>query len=140
MFTKPFKLVIVDDQEDIGIILEHFIHDSYPDQIHVETFISSDKALEYITGNDVTIVISDLELPGLHGLDLIQKINQMNRGIQTIVITGHQSYSNALECFMSGVQGYITKPLTQNQLKSAIDQCIRRLAYWERILNHVEAI
>jgi len=140
MFKEPYPIVTVDDQEDIGIIIGELIKLAYKESVEIINFTSSEAALEHIANHDVMILITDLELPGLHGLDLIQKVNQLSRGIQTIVVTGHQSYSNALECFMAGVHGYITKPLTQSQLKLAIDQCLQRLHYWDRILNHVEAI
>lgn len=140
MFKKPYHIVIIDDEPDIGYIVEQLIQDCYKTDFITHTFTSSDLALQHITSHEVMIVLSDLEMPGLHGLDLIQKVNQLNRGIQIIVMTGQHSYSGAMECFMSGAQGYITKPMTKKQIKSAIDQCLQRFDYWNRILNEVEAI
>jgi two-component system response regulator YesN len=140
MLSSPHTLVIVDDNEEVTFVLQQIIDSIYGDQVNIKSFSSSEKALDYVAHHDIRILISDLELPGLHGVDLIEKVNNLNRGILTIVITGHQSYHTALECFMNGTEGYINKPLTSKKIQTALDQCFSKIEYWRQTLETVSDI
>lgn len=140
MLDLPHELVILDDEEDITFILTDMIKRRYKEKVEITCFNDPNKAKDYIEENEVRIVISDLRMPNLHGLDLLQDLTSSARGIQIIVLTGDNSYSAAYECFLNGASGFLTKPIKEDQLNSAIDHCFDKLSYWKKTLETTPTI
>jgi DNA-binding NtrC family response regulator len=140
MLGLPHKLVIIDDESEVLEIMAEVVKHLFQDKVDVMTFASSRDAWEHVQHNEVRIVMSDLHLPDIHGLDLVRQIIALNRGIQVIAVTGDKSCSAALECFMNGVHGYISKPATMQKVQDTLNQCLSQLDYWRRIIESSEEI
>ncbi len=140
MLNPPHKIVIVDDEEEVLEVLSEVVKRLFGDRVEVTAFASSKETWEYVQHNEVRIVMSDLHLPGIHGLDLVRQILELNRGIQVVAVTGDRSCSAAFECFLNGVHGYITKPATMQKIEDTIGQCLGNLEYWKRIIESTQEI
>jgi DNA-binding NtrC family response regulator len=132
--------VIIDDEAEVLEIMAEVVKHLFQDKVQVITFDSSPKAWDYIQHHEVRIVMSDLHLPDIHGLDLVRQIVALNRGIQVVAVTGDKSCSAALECFMNGVHGYISKPATMQKVHDTLNLCLSQLDYWRRIIESSEEI
>lgn len=140
MLNPPYKIVIVDDTEDVCFMLERIVDELYGEEVEIRTFLSSQEAWDYVTHNEVHILISDLELPGLHGVDLLQKVSNLNRGIQTIIVTGHEGFGMEFECFMNGAEGFLSKPCRVEDIEECLDVCFGKIRYWQKILERSVAL
>ncbi len=83
-------------------------------------FTNSSKALEYISGNKVDIVITDIKMPVMDGLTLIEKCKETEKEIQFIILTGYREFEYARRAIQFGVTEYLLKPIQYSTLTDAI--------------------
>lgn len=140
MLNHPHKVVIVDDEEEVLEVIAEVVKRLFGERVEVVAFSSSEETWEYVQHNEVRLVLSDLHLPHIHGLDLVRQIIGLNRGIQVVAITGDRSCSAAFECFMNGVHGYITKPATMQKIQDTVGQCLSHLDYWKRVIESMQEV
>lgn len=81
----------------------------------VGCFMNPFIALEFIENNTVDCVLMDIEMPGFNGIELAQKINELNKEINIIFITGYGEY--ALQAFHEFALGYLVKPMKIEELE-----------------------
>src|SRR4030067_1647126 len=93
---------------------------------HVATAPSGVAALEVLKRNDVDLMITDIKMPGMDGLELFEQVRKLNQDIVTVFITGHGTLDNAIESLMRGVKGFVLKPFTQQELVSAVERAVTR--------------
>ena len=96
---------------------------------------SAREALEAFTANPFPIVVTDIRMPGMDGLALLERVRNQNPDTQVVMITGHGDMDNAVECLRLGAADFIAKPvnddLLEHSLKRAAEQyslremCIR---------------
>lgn len=127
------KLLIVDDEKDITDSLERYFRlEGY------EVFATNDplKAMELIDKNNIKIVISDIVMPGLNGVDLLRNIKESNGIIQVIMITGYVTINNLLSCLRHGASDCIFKPFDNlDELSNAVKETVGKLEKWNNILK-----
>lgn len=117
------KLLVIDDEpairEGVRRILES---DSYK----VETFASGHAALERIKQESFDLVITDLKMPGISGMDVLKSIKEIQPDLPVIFITGYSSVDSAVEVMKLGAVDYIAKPFTPDEMlqtiKTALEQ------------------
>lgn len=124
-----YKLVVVDDENRIRDgILYSFPWNQLGYEI-VADFESSLLALEYIRSNPVDVVLTDIKMPILDGVELSEKLKQMNPQIEIIFISGYRDFEYAKSAISLGVREYITKPFRREEvigvfrrMKAELDQ------------------
>ena len=87
---------------------------------------NGEKAIEEVTRNDVDLMISDIRMPGMDGLELYEQVKKLKQDIVTVFITGHGTLDTAIESLMRGVEGFVLKPFTREELLSTVDRAITR--------------
>ena len=110
----------VDDEMAMLYELHQSIREACPEaEIHVFRF--ADEALKAITEDGIhpDIVFSDIELPGMNGLDLALKIKQLSPLSKIIFVTGYSQY--ALEAYRQHINGYVLKPIDAEQIRRELD-------------------
>jgi len=110
---------VVDDEPKICHLIEEILKlEGY----QVDASFSGTDALEMMKNCDYQMLITDLKMPGIDGLELIQKVKEQNPKIRTIVVTGYTTVDTAVQSLRHGVDDYIKKPFNIFELKKAIDQ------------------
>ena len=115
------RILIVDDEESvrkiIGIQLRRIGH---------ETLEAPDgpEALELLKSNEVQTIITDLKMPKMDGLELLQKLRRSYPQIPVIMITAHGTIDTAVEAMKRGAFDYVTKPFNQKEFLSTIDRAV----------------
>ncbi|SMF38286.1 response regulator [Pseudobacteriovorax antillogorgiicola] len=137
MLHRPFKMVLVDDEPEIIDILSECIQDMFPGIFEVKIFSDPVNALEYIKEEAVLIVITDVRMPHINGDHLNLKIKQLGKGVQTIILTGNQSYMTAITCFRDGANGYISKPFEMVDIQKTIQSVLETILSWEKVFEKV---
>lgn len=115
METK--KILIVDDEQVVLDSVKKIIQRKLEEkQFVVDMAISSDDALEKIQTRNYDLIITDIMMPGLDGIDLLKYVKDNYREIDVIIITGYPSIESAVKATKLGAFDYITKPFTPEEL------------------------
>ncbi|MCX5724565.1 MAG: PAS domain S-box protein [Nitrospirae bacterium] len=124
METSPLSpplpsLLIVDDEPDICMALGDLLeHDGY----RVRAVQTGRDALREVEGGQVGVVILDLGLPDLNGLDVLRRIKQVDPLLPVIVLTASSQESDTVEALHCGAFTYLTKPYNSYELRFALRQ------------------
>ena len=97
--------------------------------------MSGMQALKFIHANPVDIVITDIRMADMDGLSLCQRIFQLNRNIQTIIVSGFAEFSYAQKALSYGVIGYCLKPIEYTELTRYLQLAIHRLGHYPKSSN-----
>jgi len=129
VFIKP-KIFVIDDEE---IILNSLSILFGGEGLHADTENDPIKAFQRFKENDYSIVLIDIEMPGMRGPDLIRKIKEINPLCNCIVMTAYSNMCNVVECIESGAIDYITKPfIDTGLLMDIVHEAIRRVIRWKQ--------
>lgn len=110
------KMLIADDEQIILDGLKESIDWKSYDIEVVGTAQNGVEALEQVTSLKVDIVITDIRMPGLNGLELIKEIRKVRQNVKIIIISAYEQFDFAQEAISLGVQSYITKPLKKKKI------------------------
>ncbi len=125
MFEK--KILFIDDEGSQRDIMERFIPRlGYA----VKTAASSESALEILKTEYFPLIITDLSMPGMDGLELCRRIKQINPNIIIYALSGYIASFEEQKLEACGFDGYLSKPSSSQTLKQAIDgafEMIKRL-------------
>ncbi len=94
----------------------------------IDQAVSKDEALEKIDARTYPIIMLDLKMPGVHGLELLQSIRAKRPESMVVIITGYASIETAVETARMGAVGYVSKPFTPDEIRNAADAAIRLAA------------
>jgi two-component system, NtrC family, sensor kinase len=120
----PVSILLVDDEPTIVNALSSELRL----QSHtVFTANSGAEGLEVLDKENIDILITDLNMPGMSGLELITSAAKIQDEIQSIVLTGFGDMQNAIEALNRGASGYMLKPPDLNELALKIDDCKKRI-------------
>ncbi len=118
---KLMKILVVDDELRICHLIKELLKgEGY--QIYVS--VSSVDALEMIKRCNYHLLITDLKMPGIDGLELIKRAKQECPEIRAIMVTGYTTVDTAVQSLRHGVDDYITKPFNIVELKRAVKQAL----------------
>ncbi len=120
-----FKLLIVDDEQNILDSLTRTLHGL---DIELSTNNDPRKALEIIKENTPHVVISDLKMPHLDGIGLLQKIKEFDNNIQVIMITGHGTIDDAVSAMKKGAYDFIAKPFNKQEILAIINRAFEKVS------------
>ena len=107
------KVLICDDEEGIRESLKLILGD------HFELILCPDggQCLEILKNSkDVGLVLLDVKMPRMNGLEVLQKIKELNPVLPVIVVTGYKSVETATEAVRLGASGYIVKPFKSDEV------------------------
>ncbi len=130
------QLLIVDDEVDIQELLQRrFRYAGHG----VETASSGAEALEKLSQSRTDLVISDIMMPGMNGVELLRAIRHGYPMIRVIMITGQVSQSNILSCMRLGAETCVFKPFEDlGELDAAVNQAVRTIGRWWDILAQLQ--
>lgn len=124
-YRKDFLVYVVDDEISITEVLKEALKDA---GYQVETFPSADDAFVRVKENPPHVVISDIRMPGMTGIELLEAIRKISQDIQFIIMTSHASLETALDAMRLGAYDYIHKPFEQlDDVIKTIDRTVEKL-------------
>jgi len=116
------KILIVDDEESVRIVLKKALEREGYSCKGVE---DAKKAIALIESEAFDLVISDISLPGMDGVDLLKKVKLFDQKIDVILMTGHTSEYSYVDIMDAGASDYITKPFNMNSTLARIKRIAR---------------
>ena len=115
------KILLVDDEPKMRWVLRKILERAGHDTLEAN---NGAQALEIVRKENIDIVITDVDMPQMSGLDLFKELKSNFRHIPVIIMTGKASVEAAVDCIHSGAIDYITKPVTILKIKDAIQRAL----------------
>jgi two-component system, response regulator YesN len=121
-----YKVLIADDEKNIRLGIQAMIKREYPE---FTTFIASDgqEALELVQANEPDIVITDIKMPRMDGIQLIKELQQKEIRTSIVILSGYDDFSYAKEAIKNKVKDYLLKPVNRTELFKTLNTIIEEL-------------
>jgi len=120
---EQISILIIDDEE----VMRNLLYDILTDVGYkVEAVSCGDEAIEKVQQDKFSIVVTDLKMPGMNGIEVIKKLKAINSGICVIVITAYPSIESVIEAMHEGAYDYIIKPFNIEELRLVIRRAAER--------------
>jgi DNA-binding NtrC family response regulator len=120
------KILIVDDEPDMLRLLSMIIKEKTP--YEVTTTNNPLEALE-LAKKGFDLLIADLKMPGLNGIELLESVKRFDEDIPTIIITAYGTVEAAVETMQKGAFDFMTKPFRKEQILFTIERALK----WVRL-------
>ena len=135
---KPSILIIDDDEQILGLLTE-----TLKDRFFCTSVDSAEKALAVLAKMEFSLVVSDINMSGISGLELVPRISQMAPDTVVVMISGQQAIESAIEAMRVGAYDYITKPLDIRHVRAAVERAMTHhelLTQKRQYENHLEEL
>lgn len=115
------KVLIIDDEEDMcWAVAKGMQQEGY--QVAIAT--GGPRGLELFQREGASVVLLDLKMPGMDGLEVLRRVRETDEKVPVILITGHGDMDVAMEAISSGATGYIIKPFQMDDLRQAVQRVL----------------
>jgi len=116
------RILVVDDDTDGLEVLElRLTHAGY----QVETAESAEKALARVSAFDPGLIVTDIRMSGMTGLDLLEKVRGAMDNVEVVVMTAHDDMETAVKAMKSGAFDFLVKPVDPKTVQALADRCFR---------------
>ena len=119
---KPLILVVDDDRESLKIMAEVMDSSGYS----VLTAPNGTEAFQLLNTNDIDVVLTDLYMPTINGMEIMNTAFKIKPETAVIIFTGHGSIENAVKAMQSGAFNYLTKPVNLEELRLTVKKALER--------------
>jgi len=115
------KVWIVDDDKSIRWVLEKALKSA---DVDIESFSHPDQVLEKIENEEPDVIITDIRMPGMDGISLLDRIKQHSPNIPVIIMTAYSDLDRAVSAFQGGAYEYLSKPFDVDEVVSLVRRAI----------------
>lgn len=123
--ANKISILIVDDEESVRDSLYNwFIEDGY----HVDCAEDAQKALSILESRNFDIILADIRMPGMDGLEMQRRIKSLNKNSIIIIMTAFASVDSAVRALKDGAYDYITKPFDPDDLSHLIRNATKQIS------------
>src|SRR6476659_11338840 len=133
------RILIVDDEPEITAILSDLFYGKYD----CTTASSAEEALRLLAGNDYRLVVSDITMPGMSGLDMIPHVKGHSPNTVVVMISGMQTVESAIEALRLGAFDYVMKPFDLRQVEAVVTRALEHqelIVAKQRYEDHLEEL
>jgi CheY-like chemotaxis protein len=125
-------ILVVDDEPDVEVLFrQQFRHDLRAGRFTMDFAQSGNMALQRITdaaGVSIILILSDINMPGMSGLELLPKAKAMRPDVPIIMITAYGDAETKRKALENGAETLLTKPIDFGALRSEIDMRVKHAA------------
>ncbi|MFZ5426801.1 MAG: response regulator [Thermodesulfobacteriota bacterium] len=129
------KVLLVDDEDAIREILGLSIADL---GYEVQTAANGEEALEAVQAFSPSIVLTDIKMPGMDGIELLRRIKKLCPDIEVIMISGHGDMDLVVKSLQSEALDFITKPIRDELLVSALKRAAEKIVMRRQLREHTQ--
>ena len=113
---------LVDDDASIRFVLEKALIRA---QFNVESFSNAQDVLSALKFSQPSVLVSDVKMPGMDGMALLELIAEQNPGLPVIIMTAHSDLDSAVNAFQKGAFEYLAKPFDLNEAVALVESAFR---------------
>jgi len=117
------SILIVDDEEHIRRLCSEILKRKSYQTVAVA---SAKAALEMIRSQHFDLLLTDISMPGMDGLELLRTVKESQKEIAAVIMTGYGTVDNAVQSLRLGVQGFVIKPFSQQELIKSIEDALEK--------------
>ena len=119
---SEIRALIVDDSSVMRKIVERSLRQAGLDLLVVHEAGSGTEGLDLLKSNQVDLILSDINMPSMDGLEFLRQIRAQNLapGVPVVMITTESSEEHVKQAILAGARGYIRKPFTDEQVKERV--------------------
>jgi two-component system, cell cycle response regulator len=117
------RLLVVEDDSFFRELFQDLLKE---EGYEVDTAASGTEALGMLHKRDYQVVVSDLVMEDISGLDLLSRVKQFDPAIEVIMVTGHANVETAIYALKNGARDYLVKPINHDELKHTVALCIEQ--------------
>jgi diguanylate cyclase (GGDEF)-like protein len=121
------RVLVVDDDR----LTREMVRDALAERAHVEVCVTAEQALDSLARRPADLVITDLVLPGLSGIELIQRVRRGHAGTDFVLVTAHATVESAVQALRLGVGDYLLKPVRPQKLAEVVERLLARRRLFE---------
>ncbi len=129
------NILLVDDEPGIRKVLRISLEEM---GYAVDTAENGEEALGLFREKQPLIVLTDIKMPGMDGIDVLRKIKQENPETEVIVITGHGDMDLAIRSLKNEATDFITKPIDDKELQNALQKSVNNLTIRQKLREYTE--
>lgn len=115
-------ILLVEDEPSVANGLKMVLSD---EGYKVDVAMTGNEALQKFRGNGFRLVVADIRLPDISGMDVVREVKRERPDTEVVVITGYPSVETAVESAKMGVRDYLKKPFTDDELLSAVGKALK---------------
>jgi len=132
--VEQAKILVVEDDPDIRKILELFLGEK---GFRVKIADGAPRALELLGEEPIDVILSDVRMPGMSGLDLLRHVKEQDPDIQLVLMSAYSSVKDAVEAIQLGAADYVEKPIDFRRLERVLQTVLEKhqLQHRTRILE-----
>ncbi|MGM0981842.1 MAG: nitrogen regulation protein NR(I) [Pseudomonadota bacterium] len=135
--TDVARVVVVDDDRAIRWVLERAL--AQPD-LEVETLDRADRALERLLESPPDVLVTDIRMPGIDGLDLMAKVREVHPELPVIVMTAHSDLDSAVASYQGGAFEYLPKPFDVDEALALVRRAVAHARERQRPVSEPEGL
>ncbi len=118
------RVVIVEDNEIVRDGFS-FLVSSHPDFVVINSYTHAEDAIKNLNDDQPTIMLMDINLPGMSGLKAISEIKRLRATVQILVISVHEESEVVFEALCAGAVGYLTKASNYERIATALEEIVQ---------------
>ena len=128
------SILVVDDDENIRMVLHQLLE---KEGYHVSTAKNAEEALNTLQRSFFHVVITDIMMGEMSGVELLQQIKEMNSLMQIFVMTSHSTLPHVIQCMQGGAYDFFEKPLKIEDILISLGEASRRAARWSTLYSRL---
>lgn len=117
------RVLVVDDEKNIRLTLDHALTAAGYD---VLTAIDGEHALQKVQENGLDLVLLDMKMPGIDGIEVLRRLRLTHEALPVIMITAHGSIETAVEAMKLGAVDYLRKPFSPEEIRAIVAHVLDR--------------
>jgi DNA-binding response OmpR family regulator len=121
--NSKYSLLVVDDEKNIRLTLFHALESP---NLEIETAINGEEALSKLKERFFKIILLDLKLPGIDGMEVLRRVRRMYPESRVIIISAHGTIESAVEALKLGAVDFIEKPFVPKEIRELVSKVIER--------------
>lgn len=128
--SRRLHVLVVDDDPCVTEIVEEYLKVDFDDEFRVTTLNDACRAMGWLERHGCDLLISDIEMPGCDGLEMLRYAKQRNPWIPVIFMTAHSTWDRIAEAVENGASDYLLKPIDRRELLQVVAHERARLSRW----------
>jgi PAS domain S-box-containing protein len=125
-YTEHLTLLYVEDNADAREMTAMILEDFFD---NIVVAVDGEDGFEKFQQNDIDLIITDINMPKLNGLDMVEKIRQIDLDIPILILSAHNEDDFFMKSIKLGVDGYLLKPIDIDQLSSMLSKVVEKFKY-----------